>query len=32
VLYLSDFFERNRTNYYDNLMRAREKNRPPAKV
>jgi Fic family protein len=23
VLYLSDFFERNRTNYYDNLMRAR---------
>ena len=25
VLYLSDFFERNRTNYYDNLMRAREK-------
>jgi Fic family protein len=26
VLYLSDFFERNRTNYYDNLMRAREKN------
>ena len=26
VLYLSDFFERNRTHYYDNLMRAREKN------
>jgi Fic family protein len=26
VLYLSDFFERNRTNYYDNLMRARGKN------
>ncbi|MFN8406775.1 MAG: Fic family protein [Sphingobacteriaceae bacterium] len=26
VLYLSDFFERNRTIYYDNLMRAREKN------
>ena len=26
VLYLSDFFEQNRTNYYDNLMRAREKN------
>lgn len=26
VLYLSDFFERNRINYYDNLMRAREKN------
>jgi Fic family protein len=26
VLYLSDFFERNRTLYYDNLMRAREKN------
>jgi Fic family protein len=26
VLYLSDFFERNRTNYYDNLMRTREKN------
>jgi Fic family protein len=23
VLYLSDFFERNRTHYYDNLMRAR---------
>ncbi|HEY8102071.1 MAG TPA: Fic family protein [Burkholderiaceae bacterium] len=26
VLYLSDFFERNRTLYYDNLMRIREKN------
>jgi Fic family protein len=26
VLYLSDFFERNRIHYYDNLMRAREKN------
>jgi Fic family protein len=26
VLYLSDFLERNRTLYYDNLMRAREKN------
>ncbi|MFQ5329956.1 MAG: Fic family protein [Thermodesulfobacteriota bacterium] len=26
VLYLSDFFERNRTHYYDNLMRMREKN------
>jgi Fic family protein len=26
VLYLSDFFERNRTNYYDNLMRVRVKN------
>jgi Fic family protein len=26
VLYLSDFFERNRTHYYDNLMRAREQN------
>lgn len=25
ILYLSDFFERNRTLYYDNLMRAREK-------
>jgi len=23
ILYLSDFFERNRTLYYDNLMRAR---------
>lgn len=26
VLHLSDFFERHRTHYYDNLMRAREKN------
>ena len=26
VLYLSDFFERNRQLYYDNLMRLREKN------
>lgn len=26
ILYLSDFLERNRTHYYDNLMRTREKN------
>ncbi len=26
ILYLSDFFERNRTLYYENLMRVREKN------
>lgn len=26
ILYLSDFLERNRTHYYDNLMRVRERN------
>jgi len=26
ILYLSDYFEKNRTLYYDNLMRVREKN------
>lgn len=26
ILYLSDFFEKNKSLYYDNLMRAREKN------
>jgi len=25
ILYLSDFFEKNKTSYYDNLMRVREK-------
>lgn len=29
LLYLSDFFERNRSNYYDNLMRTRDKNDLP---
>src|SRR5690625_1214560 len=26
ILYLSDYFEKNRIDYYDNLMRVREKN------